>query len=329
MKRLMFIALGLAGGAVAAQTGGPSEELGPSLAQVRSFATSSGNNIWRGYGAAPFGFLLVGTDSEVLMCQASPKPEFSSQGVDPATRCPRWTRPKSGLSGTFLAAMPLFGPPPTIVMGTPQSTGRTRGEWLRTVLHEHFHQYQSTFSNYYGRVDALDLHGSDTTGMWMLQYPFPYREAAVVKAQAAASIALREAVAERGQADFRAAFDRYLSARATFQTSVSPKDWRYIEFELWAEGVARWTEIFLGRHYPDKQVKVAAQAMEKGTLAQLASPDLPGQGREFVYAYGAGEAMLMEACGSRWRKEYPRTLSMLPLLTSSRAHCLARPGGSS
>jgi hypothetical protein len=296
-------------------------ELSSVLQPIRAFAAGPGDALWRGYGSAPFGFLLVAEDKETLLCQPGTPSGFTAEGIEPLTGCARWTRPRSGLPANLLAAMPILGPPSTIVMGTSGATGEGRPAWLRTVLHEHFHQWQSALPDYYNRVEALDLSGGDRTGMWMLNYPFPYQSAAPAAAYAKASIALADVLDRRGSSSFLVAFDHYLAARERLAKSVSPRDWRYLEFQLWQEGTARWTEIQLGKIYPDAQVQQASLALERSTLAQLRSPDLSSQGRELAYSFGAGEAALMSACGPAWRAAYPSVMSHGPLLRIARAAC--------
>lgn len=298
--------------------------LGTSLLQVRRFAEVEGEALWPGYGTATFEFLLVEASAETLLCRKSVPPGFTADGQDELTGCARYLRPRTGLSDKLLAAMPLFGPPPTIVMGTPETTSRTPASWLRTILHEHFHQWQFSLPDYFARIDALDLKGDDESGMWALNYPFPYERPDVVAAQAAASIALADAVAARGMGDFNAKLDAYLVKRAAFRSAVNENDWRYIDFQLWQEGVARWTEIQLGKVYPDNEVARSASALEERTLKALREPDLAGQKREFVYAYGAAEAMLLEACGTDWRGRYLTVLALGPLLTKTQAACASQ-----
>jgi hypothetical protein len=297
-------------------------DLGPALAEARAYAAHDGETVWSGYGQAPFGFLLIEPEREVLLCQPGQVEGFSPDGADAATGCARAVRPRSGMPDRLLAAMAIFGPPSTIVMGTPQSTGRSRGSWVRTILHEHFHQYQDEQPGMYERQKALGLSDpADKSGMWMLNYPFPYADATVGAAYARASDALADAVEARGKPEFPAAFDRYLAARAAFQASVPERDWRYLEFELWKEGVARWTEVTLGRRYPDPEVRKAADALDAAALKQLRKPDLATQQRELVYAYGAAEAALIDSCKPDWRKAYFDQLTLAPLLKSARAAC--------
>lgn len=315
----IVLAAALAGSVAAASA--TSFELGPVVARTRAFASGMGETLWPGYGSAPFGFLLLEAEKEVLLCQPGEPRGFTFEGVDEASGCKRWSRPRTKMPATFLAAMPLLGPPASIVMGTPESTGRSPAAWQRTILHEHFHQWQWAQPDHYARVDRLDLKGGDETGMWMLNFPFPYDEAAVGDAHAKASIALADAVDSRGRPHFLSAFDRYLEARRQFSAAVSPRDWRYLELQLWQEGTARWTEIQLGKIYPDAEVRESALALEKTTLAELRKPNMQERKREFAYAYGAGEAMLMSACGPAWREAYPAAVGHRELLVKARKAC--------
>ncbi|MBS0296438.1 MAG: hypothetical protein JSR45_09010 [Proteobacteria bacterium] len=322
MRMLMSLGALAATAAPAATDTSAALDLGPTLAEVRAYAARDGDTVWPGYGQAPLGFLLIEPEREVLLCQPGRVEGFTPDGSDAATGCARAIRPRSGMPDRLLAAMAIFGPPSTIVMGTPQSTGRSRASWTRTILHEHFHQFQDEQPGMYERQKALGLSDpSDRSGMWMLNYPFPYADAAVGDAYARASNALADAVEARGKPDFTAAFDRYLAARAAFQASVPERDWRYLEFELWKEGVARWTEVALGRRYPDPEVRKAADALDAAALKQLRKPDLAAQQRELVYAYGAAEAALIDSCKPDWRKAYFDQLALAPLLKSARAAC--------
>ena len=296
-------------------------DVGRSIAEVRTFARTGGDRLWPGYGSAPFEFLLVAGDQEELLCRKSVPDGFTPDGRDPATGCGRYVRPRSGLPDNLLAAMPVFGPPSTIVMGTPQSTGRSRPDWTRTILHEHFHEWQDSFPNIFARMAALGLAGDDETGMWMLNYAFPYSDPAVVSAFDAASRALGAAVDARGKPGFRRALAHYLAARAKLAAAAGERNWRYAELELWKEGVARWTEIELGKRYPDAAVRASALRLQQETREWLDKPDLAGAGREFVYPYGASEAMLLDACGSRWRRDYPKRLALGPLLEHAARSC--------
>lgn len=310
----MALAMGFAAPAATA-------DVGHTIAKVRSFARSVGDRLWRGYGEAPFGFLLVAGDKEQLLCQSPAPNGFVPAGKDRASGCTRYVRPRSKFPDTLLAAMPVFGPPSTIVMGTPQTTGRSDADWTRTILHEHFHQWQDSLPDFYERASALGLSGDDRSGMWMLNYPFPYSEPEVVAVFDAASRALGAALDARGKASFARRLAAYLDARRNLARIAGEKNWRYAEFELWKEGVARWTETQLGKSYPEKAVRESALSLETKSRAWLDNPDLPGAGREFVYPFGAGEAALLEACMPSWRRDYPKYLALGPLLQKAERTC--------
>ncbi len=311
----------LSAAAVAATPASAAPDVGTSIAQVRAFAKSIGDELWPGYGTAPFEFLLVGSDKEELFCRGSAPEGFKADGIDSASGCVRYVRSRTDLPDNLLAALPIFGPPSTIVMGTPLSTGRTDSEWMRTILHEHFHEWQDSLPNISERIGALDLAGGDNTGMWMLNFPFPYSDPAIVSAFNDASHLLGAVVDARGTPAFRPALTRYLVARAKLASAAGARNWRYAEFELWKEGVARWTEIELGKRYPDPGVRASALTLEQKTRAWLDNPDLTGAKREFVYPYGASEAMLLETCDPTWRTRYPSALALGPLLEEAAARC--------
>jgi glutathione S-transferase len=174
---------------------------------------------------------------------------------------------------------------------------------------------------YLDKLTALDLSGGDKTGMWILNYAFPYERPDGIAAFDTASVALADAMEARGKPEFTARFDAYLAARAAFSKTVSAADWRYFDFQLWQEGTARRTEIAVSAADPDAEVAAPSGRLEKATLAALRHQDLTVRKREVVYAFGAGEAMLMEACGPQWRKAYFDQLAMGPLLLAARARC--------
>ena len=184
-----------------------------------------------------------------------------------------------------------------------------------------FHQWQDALPDFYPRVAALGLADGDQTGMWMLNFPFPYDRPDTIAAFGRASQALGAALDARGRPTLHAALSRYLVERRHLAESVGEKNWRYAEFELWKEGVARWTEIELGKRHPDAKIQASALQLERSARAWLDKPDIAGAGREFVYPYGAAEAMLLEACGPAWRTRYPRELALGPLFVAARHSC--------
>jgi hypothetical protein len=300
-------------GASAAPSGSTSAEIAQGLKDMVALASYDGEKLWPQYGKIPFGFLLVEPDREILLCDSRLPDGFVREADDPLLGCKQASGPPSWRQSSFLAAMPVFGPPSVIVMGTPETTGKTLSEWKMTILHEHFHQWQSAQPEYYERVIALDLADGDETGMWMLNYPFPYNTAAVGDAQARAAAALKAAIISKKK-NLAAAIRLYLEARNDLQKSVPERDWRYFEFQLWQEGVARWTEFTLGAKSNDADVRSAAAVSRQNTINALNTSNLKADGRITVYAQGAGEAILLDRINPHWQRCYLKDFALGPRL---------------
>ena len=168
-------------------------------ATARAIADSVGERVWPGFSEAPFQILLIEGETETLVCGEGPGEGFTPAGIDPATGCETATRGRQ-FDPAFLASFPAVDGIPTIVVGTPQATGLTPSRWMFTLLHEHLHQMQDAQPGVWEGVLALDLHDGDTTGMWMLNYPFPYDDpdaGAALRALADAAAAALDSHGER------------------------------------------------------------------------------------------------------------------------------------
>ena len=123
-----------------------------------------GEEIWPGISDAPFVVLLVTDSMEFLINHPYPSVDFKISEDDSLLKTKIYYRKKQ-YSTTFLATFPAVSGINCIVAGTPENTGKNSTDWIITLLHEHFHQYQYTQKDYYSSVAALDLAGGDETGM--------------------------------------------------------------------------------------------------------------------------------------------------------------------
>lgn len=293
----------------------PSEAAGDSSAPDEAVRTlirgardlaSVGDGIWPGYAAAPFGVLLVGAEVETLFCHDGPAADFEDAGLDSITGCAMKQRART-FEPNLLAAFPAVDGVSTIVIGTPEATDQQPLEWQMTLLHEHFHQMQNSQPGYYGAVNGLDLTGGDESGMWMLNYPFPYGSAETSAAFDRLAAALAAAMNAIGTDDEAAARQEYAEARAALRATVSDADWRYFEFQLWQEGVARWTEIAIAAASGQPDLQTAAEDKRKGVINSLKAVQEEGLKtwkRSAFYPVGAAEAMLLDARSDEWRARY-------------------------
>ena len=169
--------------ALAAQAAAPTDSGIPPADRIRlaegfRLADSLGQRLWPDWNSAPFAVLLVTPDREFLMRHPKPSQDFMVLGEDSVIGAQVWFRPRR-FDIHLLATLPVGGIP-TIVIGRAESTQvQTSTPWVCTLLHEHFHQLQYSRPGYYSGVNALGLSRGDSTGMWMLNFPFPYDRADV------------------------------------------------------------------------------------------------------------------------------------------------------
>lgn len=106
-----------------------------------------------------------------------------------------------------------------------------------------------------------------------------------------------------------------------FSLFLSPDDFNYFSFQCWQEGVARYTELRVAefaeanfvpseafRTLPDyRPYKDVADSLRARILNGLSDPSLAGSRRVAFYAFGAGEALLLDRVQPGWKSEYLRT----------------------
>ena len=283
------------------------------LAEAFRLARAVQATVWPGWDTAPFPVLLVGSDREFLTGSARVPAGFTSAGDSAILQAEIWTRPRQFDPG-LLATFPAFGPPPVIVIGRAEVTKKTSVAWVLTVLHEHFHQYQMSDSRYFSAVEQLDLAGGDQTGNWMLNYPFPYRSMEVAGGFATMSRELAQVLRASSRPDRQRFWEKY----AKFLAGLSDRDRRYLSFQVWQEGVARYVELRVAevaagaytaspefQRLPDVQTfSAAAGAMREAILRELERPDLSNQQRVSFYAFGAGFALLLDQDSDTWKGKY-------------------------
>ena len=259
-----------------------------------------------GPDGVPFAVLVVAGEREVLVRHPSPSADFArAVAYDSLLESAVYVRERQyppGLQATF----PAVGGVPTVVVGTAAGTGLASTPWVLTVLHERVHQLQMSAPGYHAGVAALDLDGGDETGMWMLDYPYPYADPAVAEAFGAFRDALVGSLAAPDLGAVR-------GARARLRAAVAPADDRYLAFQLWQEGVARYAEVRAAEAagpplpafaaLPDAvPYAVAADTLRARLGRDLARLDLAADGRLAAYPAGAALALVLDAARPGWRR---------------------------
>ena len=286
------------------------------IAEAFRLGEAIGDSIWPGWTSAPFAVLLVTPEYEFLVRHPHPSSDFMRIGYDSLLGSEVLVRERK-LSPTLLATFPAVGGVSTIVVGQPRATAKSSTEWVLTLLHEHFHQLQQSRPDYFARVEALGLARGDRTGMWMLNYAFPY-DSSVVQTRFGALAAHLDSALSAAAPDARQS--HWLAARvarAALRAALTPDDDRYLAFQMWQEGVARYTELhaarFAARHFtpsatfralPDYvSFDEAAARITAGIDAGLRAP-LGRDRRVAFYPVGAAYALMLDEANSEWREGY-------------------------
>jgi hypothetical protein len=281
------------------------------LAEAFRLADQVRAEVWTGWERTPMAVLLVADSAEYLVGHLRPTSEFTSLGRDALLERDVLVRPRR-FSPTLLATFPAVGGLSTIVVGSAENTGKSSVEWVLTLLHEHFHQWQTSLPDYYARADALGLARGDTTGQWMLNYPFPYDSVPVQRAVKALATSLARGETLEAMAQQHEALRRVLS----------PDDARYLEFQLWQEGVARYLEIAVAeaagradepseafRRLPDyESYSDVAKRLRRRLESELTDLSLGKERRVAFYSIGAGLAMRLDRSDEAWKSRYHERL---------------------
>lgn len=314
MKILLMLLLVFTGVTGLAQTGIPHREK-VLIAEAIRINQLYGEKVWPGMKDTCFAILLVTDDYEYLAYHPSPPAGYELLHDDSLLATPVYYR-RAQMPKKFLATLP-YGGVKCIIVGTPENTGKTAVGWLTSLLHEHFHQFQTSQSDYFESIDRLGLAGEDKTGGWMLNYPFPYAKEEVITAYEAYAESLKEITLAEKKKDFRKLLPAYIKKRKAFRAALSQKEYAYFSFQIWQEGLASHTAYtlltWLKKYKPSKQyidlgltesIQDYWQTEFGAHLNNLTAMKLPESKRVCFYAVGMMEGMILDRLNKKWRDYY-------------------------
>lgn len=289
------------------------------IAAAFSLGEAIERELWPGWGTAPFALMLITDDYEFLLRHPHATNNFDTLGFD-AELNTRVLFRKRLFPTNLLATFPAINGISTIVVGQSANTNVSSSTaWVLSIIHEHFHQYQQSQPDYYASTEALGLSHGDQTGMWMLNYRFPYDSVDVGQAYSAMANALLDAIRCK-PIDQPKYLKSFFSTRERFKLVLSSDDLKYFSFQCWQEGVARYTELKAaeiaatkfnaGKNFYSlkdfKPFSEVADSLRANILVQLADPSLAHLRRTAFYSLGAGEALLLDKIRPDWRQYYFR-----------------------
>ena len=288
------------------------------LAEGFRLSDQLGDEIWPGWSKAPLAVLLVTPEKEFLIRHPQPSKDFTSLGYDSKLKSEVFYRDRK-FQTHLLATFPAVGGISTIVIGQAENTdSKTSTPWVITLMHEHFHQLQDSQPGFFKDTDALNLSHGDQTGMWMLNYPFPYETAEVSQQFAVLVRLLLEAMNAKPKTLFTSKLAEYLAARDTLKQMLSPDDYKYFSFQLWKEGIARYTEYSVAhwaaaKYRPTREFQTlkdfttfsaAASQQHDLIVHELSTLKLENYKRVAFYPIGAAEGLLLDQSNPNWRSCY-------------------------
>jgi hypothetical protein len=286
------------------------------IREAKLIADTYGDELWKGFGATAFTIILVKDSIEYLIYHPQPSSDFKLLYKDSILNTDVYARSRT-YPKEWLATFPAVNGVNCIVVGTPKNTGRTYTNWIVTLLHEHFHQYVNSQPGYFEAVDKLNLSGGDETGMWMLNYPFPYDSAVIINQYQKFTTALAKAVNNIAKKDFKKLLNIYLKEKQVFKKILKPEDYRYFSFQLWNEGLATYTEykfleILSGYKFSAtitalKDVMPLAQYKKdffKSQMLNLKELKIQVDKRVCFYPIGFAEGLLLDNATAKWRSMY-------------------------
>jgi|ERR1044072_2234022 hypothetical protein len=288
------------------------------LAEAFSLSDQLSDELWAGWSKAPIAVLLVTPETEFLIRHPKPSNDFTSIGYDTKLKSEVFYRDRK-FQTNLLATFPAVGGISTIVIGQAENTdSKTSTPWVITLMHEHFHQLQDSQPNFFNDTAALNLSRGDQTGMWMINYPFPYETPEVSQQVSTLVRLLFDAMNAKPKALFTSKLGEYLAARDALKKMLSPDDYKYFSFQLWKEGIARYTEYRVAqwaaqKYQPTREFRTlkdftpfsaAADQQHDLIVHELSTLKLENFKRVAFYPIGAAEGLLLDRSNPKWRNRY-------------------------
>jgi len=286
------------------------------MKEAINISNQFGEKIWPGITKVPFVVLFVADSVEFLINHPYPSPDFKISEDDKILKKKILYRQRK-YSKAFLATFPAVSGVNCMVVGTPENTGKSSTDWIITLLHEHFHQYQYTQKDHYASVAGLDLANGDETGMWQLNYPLPYDSLPISSQYSKYTRALSNAISGINNNDFKKLLTQYTDERKKLIGLFKLSDYKYFSFQLWQEGIARYTEYkfleVLDDYTPSIEVaglpdfipfnKFREQFLKRH-LGSVSSLKFETEKRVCFYDIGLAEGMLLDKLNPQWRSQY-------------------------
>lgn len=289
------------------------------LSEAYNLWSSAGDSIWRGATKISIPVVYVKHDREYAIGFPSHLEGFAA--FPPSALLNKSVQfRKRTFSPTLSASFPVAGSP-AVVIGSPEALGKTPEDWVITATHEMFHVLQAAHGSY-AKIASLEIAPANNPA-WQLNFPFPYKDADVMRLIHLQGFPLWLAATSTQPADavydIGTALDAAHVYKAYLDLIKADKSYRYSEFQEWTEGVAAYTEY--------RFAEAAASPTYQPTSAFSALPAFQGYGRLWSQVYkarpflikhagraaqdrnafyhlGFGKALALDAISPNWKQQY-------------------------
>jgi len=289
------------------------------IAEAFNLLRSLGEKIWPGWTEVSMPLLYITPDYEYAIGFPKTMAGFLSleQGSFDKAIQVRKRVLDAGLSASF----PIEGVP-AVVIGTPAALEKSSGEWALTATHEMFHvlQYSRGATE---KIKLLAL-GSESDTSWQLKFPFPYKDADVMRLIHLQSYPIYLAASRADESEVKYNAGTAVEAVRVYRSLLqrqSPDDrfYKYSQFQEWTEGIAFYTEYKMAeaaandsyqpteafKHLPDyKTYRQIWDESYEGRIFLVKHAGRAAQSRTTFYHLGLGKGLLLDRLMPDWKTRY-------------------------
>jgi peroxiredoxin len=207
-------------------------------------------------------------------------------------------------------------------MGTPSALEKSTGAWSLTASHEMFHVLQASRGETQ-KVAQLKI-GSEADPSWQLDFPFPYKDADVMRLIHLQSYPIYLAVTEKDEATSKYNAGTAIEAIRVYRSflrrqSPDNKFYDYSQFQELAEGIAFYTEYKMAeaaangdyqptdafRKLPNyKSYQQVWEEEYKNRLFLVKHAGRAAKSRTAFYHLGLGKGLLLDRLMPDWKTRY-------------------------
>ncbi|MFN2532508.1 MAG: TlpA disulfide reductase family protein [Pyrinomonadaceae bacterium] len=289
------------------------------IAEAFNLWRSLGEKIWPGWTKVSMPLLYITADYEYAI--GFPKTMAGFRPLEQSSFDKTVQVRQRVLDPNLSASFPIDGIQ-AVVIGTPAALEKSSAEWTLTASHEMFHVLQYS-RGAHEKIKSLAL-GSDSDAAWQLNFPFPYKDADVMRLIHLQSYPIYIAANSADESDIKYNAGTGVEAIRVYQSYLhrqSPDNglYKYSQFQEWTEGIAFYTEYKMAeaaaignyqpaeafQQLPDyKSYQEVWNEGYKNRIFLVKHAGRAAQSRTVFYHLGLGKGLLLDRLMPDWKTRY-------------------------